>query len=117
MDFMFKAFENFFQRTNPCIFAVIVNGLCTIVYEKTDAWYIEWQQVVQGMITIDNEWHNEWERMTTIDNEWKEMIISDSEWQQVVHWMKRHSTLQRMDVGIPTMTKTDTLLQVLDGYK
>ena len=56
---MFK--ENFRELLSksismyPCIFVVIVNGLCTIVYKNTDEWYIEWQEVK----TNGNEWYNE----------------------------------------------------------
>ena len=70
----------------------------TIVYKKTDEWYIEWQRVttndnewqrvVQRVTTNDNEWYNEWQRMTTSDNEWynkwQRMTTSDNEWQHVV---------------------------------
>ena len=41
--------------------------------------------------TNDNEWHNEWQQVTTSDNKWKllkQMTMSDSEWQGVVKWMK-----------------------------
>ena len=48
------------------------------------------------------------------DNKWQLVTASDSkcynEWNGTVHfkeWM----------IGIPTMTKTDTLLQVSDGCK
>ena len=39
------------------------------------------------MTTSDNEWYNEWQRMTTSgttnDNEWQQMTKSDNEWQRV----------------------------------
>ena len=97
MDFMFKALENFFQRTHPWIFVVIVNGLRTIVYKKTDEWYIEWQRITTSGATNDNEWQRVVQRVRTNDNELQQMAISDSEWQQVIQRMKRHSTLQRMN--------------------
>ena len=57
---MFKVLGNFFQRSYPCIFVVIVNGLCTTVYKKTDEQCIEWQQVT----TNDNKWYNELQQVT-----------------------------------------------------
>ena len=40
------------------------------------------------MTTSDNEWYNEWQRMTTSgttsDNEWQRVTTSDNEWQQVI---------------------------------
>ena len=48
-----------------------------IVYKKTDEWHNEWQR----MTTNDNEWYNEWQRVVqwvkTSDNEWY------NEWQRV----------------------------------
>ena len=36
----------------------------------------------------DNEWYNEWQRMTTSDNEWQRVVqrvtTNDNEWQRVV---------------------------------
>ena len=53
-----------------------------IVYKIADEWYIEWQRVVQRVITSDNEW----QRMTTNDNEWQHVVqrvtTSDNEWQR-----------------------------------
>ena len=44
--------------------------LSTVVYKKTDEWYIEWQRVAQRVTTNDSEW----QRMITSgarnDNEW-----------------------------------------------
>ena len=34
------------------------------------------QQVITSGTTSDNEWYNEWQRMTTSDNEWQGMITS-----------------------------------------
>ena len=45
----------------------ILRVVTTIVYKKTDEWYIEWQRVT----TNDNEWYNEWQRVTTNGNEWQ----------------------------------------------
>ena len=82
----------------------------------------EWQR----MTTRDNEWYNEWQRMTTSDSEWqrmvqrittsgatsdkewqrviqrvtasdKQIVMSDSEWQQWYNQWKLQSTLQRMN--------------------
>ena len=39
----------------------------------------EWQRVVQLVTTSgttnDNEWYNEWQRVTTNDNEWQECLF------------------------------------------
>ena len=64
------------------------NQFFSMVYKKTDEWYIEWQQ----MRTNDNEWYNDWQRVATNDNEWynkwqqvaASSATSDSEWQRVV---------------------------------
>ena len=57
--------------------------LFSIIYKKTDEWHIEWQR----MTTSDNEWYNEWQQMA----------MSDSEWQQWYNEWKWHNALQRMD--------------------
>ena len=49
----------------------------TIVYKKTEEWYIEWQRVTGN----DNEWYTSG---ITSDIEWQQMTTSDKEWQQVV---------------------------------
>ena len=84
-----------------------------IICEKTDEWYIEWQQ----MTTNDNEWYNEWQKMTTggttCDNKWQCVSTSDSSGETdengTVHfkeWM----------IAILSMAKTDALLlQMMDG--
>ena len=85
-DFVFKVLGNFFQKVYPFIFVVIVNGLCTIVYKKT---------VAHRVATSDNEWQRVTTSVTTNENgtvDFKEWIIA-----------------------ILTMTKTDTLLQGMDG--
>ena len=46
----------------------------TIVYKKTDEWYIEWQRVVQLVTTSG----------TTSDKEWQGVTTSHKEWQRVV---------------------------------
>ena len=64
----------------------------TIVYKKTDEWYIEWQRVTTSYTTSENEWYNEWQRVVqpvaTNGNEWqpvvKQVVTNDSEWQRVV---------------------------------
>ena len=47
----------------------------TIVYKKTDEWYIEWQQVVQRMATSDKEWQGVTTSGTTNVNEWPFQLI------------------------------------------
>ena len=63
-------------------------------------WYNEWQR----MTTSDNEWQrvvqrvttsgtvsgNEWQRVTTSDNEWQSVTTSDKEWQRVVPRVTTH---------------------------
>ena len=96
-DFVFKVLGNFFQRAYTCIFVLIVNGLCTIIYKKVNKWYIEWQQVT----TNDNEWYNEWQQVTASGTTNENGTVHFKEWM----------------IAIPTMTKTDTLLQGIDGFK
>ena len=86
-----------FQRAYPCIFVVIVNGLCTIVYKKTDEWYNEWQQVT----TNENEWYNKWQQVTTSGTTIENGTVHFKEWM----------------IAILTMTKTDTLLQGVESFK
>ena len=38
--------------------------------------------------TSDNEWYNEWQRMTTSDNKWQRVTTSDKEW----HWVVQRVT-------------------------
>ena len=85
-DFVFKVLGNFFQKAYPFIFVVIVNGLCTIVYKKT---------VVHRVATSDNEW----QRVTTSVTRNENGTVDFKEW----------------IIAILTMTKTDTLLQGMDG--
>ena len=47
--------------------------------------------------TNENEWYNEWQRVTTNDNEWQQMTMNDSEWQKVVQRVKKTHLLQKMD--------------------
>ena len=56
----------------------IFNASCfsyseSIVYKKTDEWYIEWQQVT----TNDNEWYSEWQRLITSESKWQWVTASD----------------------------------------
>ena len=37
------------------------------VYKKTNDWYIEWQQVLQGLTTNGTMSDNEWQQMATSD--------------------------------------------------
>ena len=39
--------------------------------------------MVHRVTTSDNEWYNEWQRMTTSDNKWQRVTTSDKEWQRV----------------------------------
>ena len=93
---MFKVLGNFFQRAYPCIFAVIVNGLCTIVYKKTDERYIEWQQVT----TNDNDWYKEWQQVASSTIMKTAQFTFKNGWLLSLLWQK-----------------TDTLLQGIDGFK
>ena len=44
--------------------------------------------MVDQVTTSDNEWYNEWQRMTMSKNEWKRVTTSgttsDKEWQRVI---------------------------------
>ena len=55
-----------------------VNGLCTIVYKKTDEWYIEWQRMIPGDATNANEWQRVVQRVRTNDNEWQRVTTNDN---------------------------------------
>ena len=44
----------------------------------------EWQRVTASGTKSDNEWYNEWQRVTTSDSEWQRVTTSDKEWQRVV---------------------------------
>ena len=44
----------------------------------------EWQRMTTSSTKSDNEWHNEWQWMTTSDSEWQRVTTSDKEWQRVV---------------------------------
>ena len=57
----------------------------------------EWQEVT----TNDNEWYNEWQRVPTSGTANENDTVHFKEWMIV----------------ILTMTKTDTLLQGMDGFK
>ena len=72
----------------------------SIVYKKTDEWYIERQRVT----TNDNEWQrittsdNEWQRVTTSgtksDNQWQSVTTNSNEWQRVRAVVQRMKTAQ-----------------------
>ena len=74
--------NTYLQRMVPVVWSFI---------KKTDKRYIECQR----MKTSDNEWYNEWQRMTTSgttsDNEWQRVVqrmttsgtTSSNEWQRV----------------------------------
>ena len=77
---------------NPSKQFVKIRRHYSIVYKKTDEWYIEWQRVVQRLTTNNNEWYNEWQRVvqrvTTNDSQWKRVVkretTNGNEWQRVV---------------------------------
>ena len=82
--------SNFLTLSNRQLVAnydIITLHFEQIVYKKTEEW--------QRMITSDNEWYNDWQRMatsgttsgTTNDKEWQRVIqrvtTSDNKW----HWV------------------------------
>ena len=112
----------------------------TIVYKKTDEWYIEWQRVttndkewqrvVKRMTTNDSEWYNEWQRMATSDNEWQQVVQqvtkSENEWQRLAMSEASESSgtanengavhSKEWMIAIISITKRDALLlQGMDG--
>ena len=84
----------------------------------------EWQRVVQRVTTNDNQCYNEWQRVvqrvTTSDKEWERLTTNDNEWQRVTvsGTTIENSTAHFKEwmIAILSMTKTDTLLQGIDGY-
>ena len=76
--------ERLFYRTPPVA--------ASIVYKKTNEWYIEWQRVATSGTNSDRKWYKEWQqvvqRVTTNDNEWQRVVqqvtTNDNKWQQVV---------------------------------
>ena len=44
--------------------------------------------MVHRVKTSDNEWYNEWQRMTTSDNKWQRVTTSDKKW----HWVVQRVT-------------------------
>ena len=83
------------------------------------------------MTTSDNEWHNEWQRMTargtTSDKEWQRVIqrvtASNNKWQWVTASDSSGTMIENgivhfkeWMIAVLSMTKTDTLLlQGMDG--
>ena len=57
----------------------------------------EWQRVVQRATTSGATSDNAWQRVTANDKEWHQMIMSDSEWQNVVQWVKTAQYTSRMN--------------------
>ena len=57
----------------------------------------EWQRVVQRATTSGATSDNAWQRVTANDKEWHQMIMSGSEWQNVVQWVKTAQYTSRMD--------------------
>ena len=61
--------------------------IATIVYKKTDEWYIEWQRVT----TTDDGWQRMTTSGTTNDSRWQQVVqrvtmsgtTSDNEWRRV----------------------------------
>ena len=47
------------------------------VTTSENEWYNEWQRMTTSGTTSDNEWHNEWQQVTTSGT------TNDSEWQRV----------------------------------
>ena len=43
----------------------------------------------------DNEWYNEWQRITTSDNEWHRVTTNDYEWQHVVQRVTKSNSKWR----------------------
>ena len=66
--------------------------------------------------TKDNEWYNEWQRMTT-NNEWQQMTMSDCEWQGVVYKEWQRMTMNdRERQKVVQRVKAAHLLQKMDDY-
>ena len=72
------------------------------------------------MTTSDNEWYNEWQRVTASDKEWQWVRTSDKEWQRIARVTACESSgtanengtvhFKEWMIGIILMTKIDTLL-------
>ena len=74
-----------------------------IIYKKTDEWHIEWQWMTTNA--------NEWQRMTTSDNGWQRMVqrVTKSgnewynKWQRVTtnvnQWQRVTAVAQRMNTA------------------
>ena len=70
------------------------------------------------------------QRVTTNGNEWQKVITSDNEWQQVVQWYNEWQRVAKDRItsktgtvyfkkwmtAILSITKIDTLLQVMDDW-
>ena len=99
----------------------------------------EGQRMTTSGAKSDNEWYNEWQRVTTngkrqrmtkvitsyttSDNEWQQMAMSDNKWQWVTASDSSGTTnengiahFKEWMIVILSMSKTDTLLlQGMDG--
>ena len=77
----------------------------------------------QRMTTGENEWYNEWQRVTTCDKEWQLVTKSDNEWQWVIAsestgTANENGTVHFKEwmIAIISVTNRDTLLlQGIDG--
>ena len=85
-------------------------------------------------MTSDNEWYNEWQRLTTSDNEWQWVVqqvttsnnekqwvaTNDNKWQQVIKSGTTNkngtSYFKEWMIAILSKIKIDTLLQGMDGW-
>ena len=80
----------------------------------------EWQSVLQRMIASGTTSYNEWQRIRKNDKEWERVTTNDNEWQRVAASgttnENRTVHFKEWIIAIFSMTKTDTLLQGIDGY-
>ena len=81
----------FYSKNNFCIMNKIKQVWSFINWQTSDTW-------------SDNEWYNEWQRMTTSgttsENEWQRMVQRMTEWQRVRtngnEWQRVVAVVQRM---------------------
>ena len=69
----------------------------------------EWQRVTVSGTTSDNEWQREVQRVTTNDNEWQRVTKRGTTSKNGTVYFKEWI------IAILSITKTDTLLQGMDG--
>ena len=84
--------ERLFYRTPPVA--------ASIVYKKTDEWYIEWQRVATSGTKSDNKWYKEWQqvvqRVTTNDNEWQRVVQQVTTKRMTTNGTKWYNEWQRV---------------------